>query len=121
MSDILGDVIRKLTDIVGRLGSDADEELKNRCEKVVRDLIALHDKDTEVEEVKKKEENVEVDVEEGEKGEEEIHKPIIGMCGIENLGNTCYFNAAIQLLYSIYTLRGLLENKNIDQLTRNTE
>ena len=56
MSDKLIEVINKLKNIADRLVNDADEELKNRCMKIVEELHVL-DKKNEKEEVEEKEES----------------------------------------------------------------
>ncbi len=38
---------------------------------------------------------------------------------LENVGNSCYLNTTLQLLYRIHSLRHALENINIDTLQRN--
>jgi uncharacterized UBP type Zn finger protein len=40
----------------------------------------------------------------------------VSQCGIKNLGNTCYFNATIQLLYHIHNLKEFISHANLTSL-----
>jgi len=127
MSDKFLEVIAKLTRISDKLDKDADKELLDRCEKVTGDLIKLHKKDKKVEEDKKEEENVkdkedkkeEENVKDKEdKKEEEIeYSPIQSYCPVTNLGNSCYLNASLQLLFSIEEFRDAITLPNFDNIT----
>ena len=44
--------------------------------------------------------------------------PIVGYCPLTNVGNSCYMNSAIQLLYSIPELRTFVSTIDIDRLTK---
>jgi len=44
--------------------------------------------------------------------------PIVGYCPLTNVGNSCYMNSAIQLLYSIPELRTFVSTIDIDSLTK---
>ena len=47
-----------------------------------------------------------------------IHPRLVGYCPLTNVGNSCYMNSAIQLLYSIPQLRDFFNSINIEDINQ---